>query len=175
MPTMNVHQYALNLIGKKNRNTLPLFFIFLMTALLIGLSGCEQGPRDIRIGEQECDHCRMMVSDERFASQLITGQGRQFAFDSIECLAAYVNDGDGQELDIAGLWVPDFDHRGEWRAAEKAVYLQSDELRSPMALNFSAYADHQTAEDRVDEFGGHILDWQGVQRIVQEEWSGGHH
>ncbi len=137
------------------------------------LTACEQGPRDIRMGEQECAHCRMMISDERFAAQLVTEQGRQYAFDAVECLAAYVKDGDGQDLDIAGKWVPDFNRVGEWLVAGEAIYLQSDELRSPMALNFSAYAGRRDAQERQDEFGGDVLDWQELKQIVHREWSGG--
>lgn len=139
------------------------------------LSGCDSGPQKIRMGEQECDHCRMMISQEQFAAQLITEQGRQYAFDAIECLAAYQDSRSAQELEIDGIWVPDFDSPGNWLPAEEAVYLQSNQLRSPMALNFSAYADNESAMKKQSEFGGKILNWNEVKSIVRREWTGHHY
>ncbi len=146
-----------------------------MASVLLMFGACDRGPQDIRIGQQECDHCRMMISQEQFAAQLITQQARQYAFDAIECMAAFVNQGDGRDLDIHSLWVPDFKEPGRWIAAEAATYLQSDGLRSPMALNFSAYADERSARDQQQEFGGQVVTWDGVQSIVRDSWSGGNH
>ncbi len=158
---------------KSRFNQAPLYLAgFVVLALF--LSACEKGPGDIRIGEQECDHCRMMISDERFAAQLITSHGRQYAFDAIECLAAYVDIGDGQQLEIEGLWVPDFNTSGNWIPANEATYLQSENIRSPMALNLSAYQTEDEAEEQRSEFNGSLIDWNELRSIVQEAWSDGH-
>lgn len=148
--------------------------IFLASVLLLA-AACDRGPQEIRIGQQECDHCRMMISQEQFAAQLITEQGRQYAFDAIECMAAFVDSGDGRELDIHSLWVPDFNNPGNWIAAESAWYLQSDGLRSPMALNFSAYADEEAARRQQSGFDGRVVRWVEVREIVRDSWSGGTH
>ncbi len=148
-------------------------YVWMMGIVLV-LAACEPGPQDIRIGEQECDHCRMMISDERFASQLVTEKGRQYAFDAIECMAAFVDGGEGQSIDIHSLWVPDFERPGEWLVAEEAYYLQSDELRSPMALNFSAYETEDKAEQQQNRFSGSVMDWHELGGKVHEAWSNGH-
>ncbi len=146
-----------------------------LLAVLILAMACDRGPQEIRIGQQECDHCRMMISQKQFAAQLITQQGRQYAFDAIECMAAFVDSGDGRELDIHALWVPDFLNPGSWLEAESAWYLQSDGLRSPMALNFSAYSSEDIARSQQSEFGGHVFRWVDVREIVRDSWSGGTH
>ena len=146
-----------------------------LASVLLLAAACDRGPQDIRIGQQECDHCRMMISQEQFAAQLITQQGRQYAFDAIECMAAYVDGSAGRELEIHSLWVPDFQGPGNWISAESAWYLQSDGLRSPMALNFSAYTDESSARRQQAEFGGQVIRWMKVRDIVRESWSGGSH
>jgi copper chaperone NosL len=146
----------------------------LLSVLLLS-AACDRGPQEIRIGQQECDHCRMMISQEQFAAQLITQQGRQYAFDAIECMAALVDSGDGRELDVHSLWVPDFLNPGNWMEAESAWYLQSDGLRSPMALNFSAYSNEDFARSQQSEFGGDVVRWVDVRDIVRDSWSGGAH
>ncbi len=146
-----------------------------LVSVLLLTAACDRGPQEIRIGQQECDHCRMMISQEPFATQLITQQGRQYVFDAIECMAVFVDSGEGRELDIHSLWVPDFHNPENWIAAESAWYLQSDGLRSPMALNFSAYADEAGALSQQSEFGGQVIRWVEVRAIVGESWSGGTH
>lgn len=148
--------------------------IVLVTVLLL-VAACERGPQNIRIGQQECDHCRMMISQEQFAAQLITQQGRQYVFDAIECMAAFVDSDEGRERDIHSLWVPDFQNPDTWIAAESALYLQSDGLRSPMALNFSAYASEDKALSQLSEFGGQVVRWVDVRLIVRESWYGETH
>jgi len=138
-------------------------------ALVLGpLVGCRaEGPRAIRLGEEECSHCRMRISDERFAAQLASDRGRSWAFDSIECLVEWI--GEESELPrdrIAGWWVTDFENPGSWLDAARATYLRSDGLRSPMGLGLSAWADTPAARAQQGALGGDILDWDGVQALV---------
>jgi copper chaperone NosL len=129
------------------------------------LAGCADGPREIRLGEEECAHCRMLVSEAAFAAQLRTAQGRTLMFDSVECLAEYAA---GPDADGARMWVTDFRAPGSWLPAEEAHYLQSPGLRSPMGLNLSAYASQTEAEVQAAEHGGSVLDWSSVLRYVGE-------
>jgi copper chaperone NosL len=138
--------------------------LLLIVGLLIVLPACADGPRDIEIGAEECAHCRMRVSEEAFAAQLRTQQGRVHVFDSIECMAEFV--ADNPEVSIRGMWVTDFDAPGEWLSAESAHYLRSDELRSPMGLGLSAYAGPAPAETAQAEYGGDVVDWEGVRDLV---------
>ena len=162
-----------NFIPMNTRKSILMTFSFV--SFLFMITACEPGPQDIRINEQECDHCRMMISDERFGAQLVTEQGRQYAFDAIECLAAFVNGRNSDQLDIHSLWVPDFNQTGNWISAGEAVYLQSDNLRSPMALNFSAYSSEEAALAQKGDLNGVILDWDELRLKVREAWSDGHH
>lgn len=160
------------LTGIKNYHSF-LKSVFAIPVFMLMLVACESGPRDIRIGEQECDHCRMMISDERFASQLITSQGRQYAFDAIECMVAFTDYGDGRDLDVQGKWVPDFNQKDTWLHAGEAVYLQSDGLRSPMALNLSAYGTKEEVQEQQLQLEGRILQWHELREVVREAWSHG--
>jgi len=132
------------------------------------LAGCRaEGPRAIRIGEEECAHCRMRISDERFAAQLASDRGRSWAFDSIECLVEWIDEGSELPRDrIAGWWVTDFENPGSWLDAARATYLRSDALRSPMGLGLSAWADAPAARAQQGAHGGDVLDWEEVRTLV---------
>lgn len=133
--------------------------------LVLALAACEAGPREIHAGAEECAHCRMLVSETRFASQLLTDRGRGLVFDSIECMAEFLDE--EEDLRVRSLWVTDFERPGTWLPVDEAVFLQSQHLRSPMGLGLSAYADETAASRALREHGGELLDWAGVRALVE--------
>lgn len=143
--------------------------LILMACLTLLLAGCADGPREITVGAEECAHCRMIVSEDAFAAQLRTAQGRSHVFDSIECMAEFVRDNEASgEMQVGGLWVTDFTSPGTWLPVDEAFFLQSRELRSPMGLNLSAYGSSQDAAAHRQEFGGELLRWADVLEVVAD-------
>ena len=139
----------------------------LLLAALLLLAACADGPRQVQVGAEECAHCRMLVSENRFASQLVTDRGRSYVFDSIECMAEFLDEGTEVEEDRVGsLWVTDFTRPGEWLDVGEAHFLRSDELRSPMGMGLSAFADEAAAREHQAEHGGEILRWTEVRSLV---------
>ena len=140
-----------------------------LLAALFVLAACADGPRQIQVGAEECAHCRMLVSENRFASQLVTDRGRSYIFDSIECMAEFLDEGtEVEEERVGSLWVTDFTRPGEWMEAGEAHFLRSDELRSPMGMNLSAFADEAAVREHQADHGGEILSWAEVRALVAE-------
>lgn len=147
----------------------------ILAALL--LWGCGDQPRSIHTDTDTCDHCHMGVMDERFAAQLVTDRGRSYVFDSVECMAEFLNQGETVSADeVRALWVMDFSEPGSWVRAEEASFLHSDGIRSPMGMNLSAYAADQRAREGRIELGGEVLSWAEVRTLVAENpvLGGGH-
>ncbi len=111
----------------------------------------------------------MTITEPGFGSQAVNNQGRAYKFDSVECMAAFDLTNENPE-NIHSKWVPNFLNRDEWVEANKAVYLQSENLRSPMGLSLSAYADRESAEEMRQEHGGEIIGYDQVKQIVEREW-----
>lgn len=149
-----------------------VLFIITLVTLLLQLSACEPKPQEINFGSDQCEYCRMMITEAEFGSQALNQQGRSFKFDSVECMAAYDLTSEASE-NIHSLWVPDFLNRDEWLEATSAVYLHSETLRSPMGLFLSAYSDNESAQSMKDEYGGQIVDYDRVRQIVNEAWLNG--
>lgn len=142
---------------------------FALLALILAMAACNPGPREARIGEDQCAHCRMTVSESRFAAQLITDRGRSFLFDSAECLAESLDEGEPAAIDmVRSLWVTDFDRPGVWLRVEEAHFLRSDHLRSPMGVGLSAYASVDEAAEARAEHGGEVLNWDEVRTLVAQ-------
>ncbi len=136
-------------------------------AILLLLPGCDpEAPRVINPGEHSCDHCRMRIVDARFAAQAISATGKAFRFDSIECLEAWVAL-QGKTTPIRVAYVTDFGAPGTWIRREKAKYLLSERLPSPMGAFLSAH-DEKNWEQVLAQYGGHELKLAAIGSVLQE-------
>jgi copper chaperone NosL len=130
-----------------------------LAAALVLLSACKpQGPVAIDYGAEFGEFCTMMITDQRYGAELITDTGKHYTFDSIECLIGFTITGPVEADHIDSLWVTDFANPGTLIPAEDAYYLQSGSLRSPMAVNLTAFASHNDLETiKVDHDGLEIV------------------
>ncbi len=133
------------------------------------LVSCQTEPVPIAYGLDECDNCKMTISDPKYGAELISGKGKVFKFDSIECLADYSNKVESGT--IGSLWVTDFSNPENFINAKEAFYLKSNKLRSPMGLNLSAFKNSVDLEKVINEFSGHKISWDELLKFVSEEWN----
>jgi len=121
--------------------------ILLLAALtLLLLAGCGQTanveePPEIVYGQDVCERCGMIISEEKYAAAYWTEGGEARRFDDIGGMLAY-----NSELseDVASYWVHDFAN-GEWIRAEGAYYVLTSDLMTPMGFGIAAFADEQQA------------------------------
>lgn len=141
----------------------------LLAASVALLTGCEPKPKPVEFGSDQCEYCRMMITEPEFASQALNQQGRSFKFDSVECMAAFdiTHEDPGN---IHSKWVPDFHNTENWVESASAYYLVSETLRSPMGLYLSANSSREIAEEMKQEYGGEIMNYEQVKEIVRAEW-----
>lgn len=138
------------------------WIIMLSLATALVLSGCAPaGPRALAAGDQ-CDYCRMEISDERFASQVVTRTGKTHLFDSVECLAGYL--AGAEPGTVRSTWMKDAETEGggEWVSAESAGYLVDASLRAPMG-RVTAFATPTAAAAAQARLGGVTASWQAVR------------
>jgi len=115
-----------------------------LSMLTVLLPSCERGPEPMRYGKDECESCRMTISDQRFGCQIVTKKGRVFKFDDLCCMHDYVKDGALIENDIHERYVGDFNRPNVFIPVQSAFFL-SGAIKSPMASNTPAFA---TAAER---------------------------
>lgn len=147
----------------------------MVVAVALAASACTIEPQPIHLGSEECSHCRMIITDRQFAAQALNTRGRAYNFDAIECMAEWVQAGEAvPAADIHSLWVSDFTDSESWIAAEAAVFLHSDEIRSPMGMGLSAHASAESAQRYQAELGGELLSWAKVLERVGDHPGHGH-
>jgi copper chaperone NosL len=140
---------------------------FVLGVLLapFALLACGVEPGPVHVGSDECAHCSMMISDRRFAAQVLNTKGRAWKFDSIECLRGFLAAGELQSADIHSAWVADSDAPEQWLRADDARFLHSASVRSPMGGGLAAYTDDAAARTALSRLGGvegAVLTWDEV-------------
>ena len=147
--------------------------LLLAGLVLLALLGtaCTPEPQPFHYGEDACDYCRMAISSDRHATQLVTSTGKVHNFDSIECLAGYVQENDVAQEDVRAMYVTDFrSSHAELIPVQEAFFLHSANLKSPMGLNLTAFSDQIRREAVLDSFAGELLAWDEVLSLVDREW-----
>lgn len=116
-----------------------------MIGCCLVLSGC--GPKEIKpvdiYPEDMCARCRMAVSDQRFASEIISDKGEVFKFDDIGCLEEFYKM-KPRTLTVSAVFYKDYATRS-WVAAERATVVETG-IMTPMSSGKVAFADSSAAE-----------------------------
>ena len=146
-------------VGTKTAVVVPALLV--LSALLPSCT--RSGPPTIAFGKAECAYCRMNVMDEHFASAITTLQGRNYTFDSPECMLQHVAEGRIAEEQVGTWWVSDHAHPGRLIDATTAFYLASSYLHSPMNGDVAAFASAADRTTTMRTAPGELLDWSGAR------------
>ena len=141
--------------------------ITLLLVTIAVIAGCSPGPEPIEYGAVKCDHCKMLIMDRKFGSELVTVKGKVYKFDAVECLAEFMLDSSVTAENTHSLWVSDFEPPHEFLIAEKAFYLQSERIKSPMGLGLSAYSSAERADEFRRKYGGKVLNFEQMLDYVR--------
>jgi len=144
-------------------------------SLVLTISACSKSPQPIEYGSDPCAYCIMTISDDRYATEIVSTKGRAYKFDSVECMVNAVKEGETlTDAEPERYYVADYANHGKLFAAEKATFLVSEKLPSPMGANLTAFAHRADAEAMQKERGGEILDWNGVRARLRASatWHG---
>lgn len=112
-----------------------------VTALVVGCGTTEIRPVDI-FPEDNCAQCRMAVSDERFASEIISDQGEVLKFDDFGCMLRFRTK--HVDLKIDAIFLKDYETR-KWTSYERASIVETN-VETPMGSGKVAFADAEQAK-----------------------------
>jgi hypothetical protein len=120
----------------------------LLVALAVACQGASDPPKDPVWGKQPCSSCAMLVSDPRFAAQLLTDSGDRLYFDDVGCMAAFFIK---RKTKGGQAWVRS--NTGAWVQAGLAHF--SNGAKTPMDYGFEFSASGS-------------LGWEAVQTAVRQ-------
>ncbi|MFI5228718.1 MAG: nitrous oxide reductase accessory protein NosL [Gemmatimonadales bacterium] len=131
-------------------------------ALGLALACASPLPDAIAYGADSCAYCRMLIADERFAAMAVTFKGRTIKFDSIECLLAYLHQGDTAHT-VASVWVSNFRSPGAMLDASRARFADLGAGHAPMGRGWVAVASARDAAALGVIDAGAIKQWADLQ------------
>lgn len=143
-------------------------FITLIAAVTF-IVACGAEPEPINYGKDNCEYCKMLITDSKYGAELITQKGKIFKFDSIECLAAYSDLRNPKEINT--MWVVNFYQPNDLINVNDSHFLLSENLRSPMGLYLSAYKEESNLLEIKKQYGGKKINWNELVKYVTSEWN----
>ncbi|MGH7495296.1 MAG: nitrous oxide reductase accessory protein NosL [bacterium] len=142
---------------RRDAKATPRFFfakslrlsVFAWYVFLFGCSSSEIKPVDI-YPEDMCSHCRMAISDQRFASEIITVSDEVFKFDDLGCMESFK--AKSSNLKIAATFVKDYETKN-WIPYEHSTIVQTS-IRTPMSSGKVALTDSVKAKEFLNKLPG---------------------
>ena len=129
---------------------------------MLVLSSCSTDPVPLEYDKDQCDLCKMTISEVKFGAEIVTKKGKPFKYDAVECMLNAVSLGNVKTDEIGGYFVIDAANPKLLTDAVKATYLISDNFPSPMGANLSAFANKPDAEKFQKDFGGELKTWDDL-------------
>jgi copper chaperone NosL len=123
-----------------------LFFFFIVLSFW-ACGSSEIKPVDI-YPEDMCSQCRMAISDQSFAAEIITEAEEVYKFDDLGCMEKFKEK--SGELKIAARFVKDYETQN-WIPFARSVIVQTG-LKTPMSSGKAAFADSNKAQEYLTKF-----------------------
>ncbi|MSO23142.1 MAG: hypothetical protein EXQ58_07805 [Acidobacteria bacterium] len=121
-------------------------------------------------GQPTCDYCRMHTTEKEYDGRIKTAKGKTLIFDATEYMAAFVIKAMVKPAEFQSLWSMRFSQPSRLLNAKTACYLRSNSMRSPMAINLSAFPSRAEAERKRQQHPGDLLTWTQVLDLVKQKW-----
>jgi len=142
--------------------------VFSFLVLIVTLASCAKKAEEINYNNDECDYCRMQISDSRYAAKIVVKDEKLYKFDSIECLIGFTLVKNISESDSVKFYVCDFSNPGNFQEVINCFFVHNNDFESPMALNVQAFSSQTEREKFVKENGGTEISWDDVVNLVKE-------
>ena len=142
---------------------------FLLVMAATAACGAEaDGPPRVEVDRSACAHCGMLISEPRFAAAYRAPGSDARLFDDVGCLL----EGLSRESDRSGVhfWFHEVT-TAEWIEGDRAVFVESAHLRTPMGSGIVAYASDAAAARGAAAHNGRRIG--GVEELVNEPRKGG--
>jgi copper chaperone NosL len=131
---------------------------------LVLLSSCSTGPEALKIGKDNCDFCKMTISDNRYGAEIITRKGKVYKFDDSHCLFSFIQSKTVEKKDLDKVYLADFMSEHALIKAEDAFLLQSDSFRGPMNGNMAAFSNIDSMRKVAQQYKGNVVTWKQLNQ-----------
>ena len=139
-----------------------LLFLVLFSLLFISCSDENrpiEGMKKVHWDRDMCERCKMIVSERKFAVQIVDEHHKSHMFDDIGCAILWFEEENLTWLDKAKIWINDA-HTGDWIDARKSIFAVGN--LTPMGYGVSAYTKETHPK------GATALDFEDAKKIIYD-------
>jgi len=129
---------------------------------MVGCAAHARSPEPVPVDKVECERCRMLVSTEVGAGQIVSGREDTRFYDDLGCLAADWTARIQKQASYAGASTPFVRVSSGWSDARTAWFARPASTRTAMGSGLVAYAT--AAEAKAADRDGRALSWNEVVR-----------
>ena len=147
--------------ASSNKYSLP---VLLIISLSLTLGSCSTDPQPIRIGKDNCDFCKMNISDNRFGAEVVSKKGKVYKFDDTHCLVAFLQSNKVDQAEVGEIYFTDFIPPHLLTNVKQAFFLQSPSLKSPMNGNIAAFSNEDSLHNTLSKYYGNKISWEDMQK-----------
>jgi copper chaperone NosL len=160
--------------------------IGLVLALLMLVTACGvpaitlTTPPEIVYGEDVCEHCGMIINDERFAAGVVVhmqpDRYEHRIFDDIGDMFAYdgqltaADSSTGDATTIVTYFVHDYTSQ-DWLNAKEAHFVKADSSLTPMGSGLAAFASEEAATAQAQLWHGTVLSFDAARQQIVDNHS----
>ena len=110
----------------------------LAISVLLGCNSRAKGPVPIA-PDDACASCRMLISQRRFAAEMLDSDGTIYKFDDIACMMRFAQ-ANGKNSPSVRFYVTDYAGGRDWLDARQAYFVRlRRSSSSPMASGLAAF------------------------------------
>lgn len=131
---------------------------------LLTLTQCTITTEPIVYGTDGCHSCRMTIVDQQHAAQIVTKKGRNYKFDTIECMVRSLDQWQADE--IGTYLISDYDMPATMINALTANYLISPAIPSPMGAFLSGFSSESNRAVYVKTAEDKAMNWEEMKNII---------
>ncbi len=138
--------------------------------IMVVCTNCSVKPEPLRYSKDNCSFCKMTLMDDKFGGELVTKKGKVFKFDDIKCMISFLNSAEGKVDEYSYELVVDYAHAADefdLVPAVDAAYLQSPDVKSPMAGNVAAFKLPAEAKNYQGKWNASVLNWKEVKETLK--------
>ncbi|MFN3444850.1 MAG: nitrous oxide reductase accessory protein NosL [Bacteroidia bacterium] len=126
--------------------------------LMLITSCTEIGPKPVKINIDQCEFCKMTITDAKYACQLATAKGRVYMFDDLKCMSNYKKA--QPQPETSKFYVADFLNPTTFLIIQNATLINSENIKSPMGGGIAAFANVAAAEPYIQQYQANKTTWE---------------
>jgi copper chaperone NosL len=131
---------------------------------IVLLGSCNAKPQAITVDKDNCSHCKMSISDIKYAAEIITQKGKVYKFDDIICLTSFMKDKAVDKKDIQQLYFSNFFEPHNLLKLDEVFFLSGGLIHAPMNGNTAAFANKDSVQKIATQLSAVEVSWQQISQ-----------